>query len=78
MSESTKLAAPLYVYRALDKVQVKGKSALITIYEVVAHVNTVSHDYLRYLSLLDEVFSLLSTKLGVGRADAKTATTTVS
>ncbi|HIE77991.1 MAG TPA: adenylate/guanylate cyclase domain-containing protein [Candidatus Thioglobus sp.] len=56
VSESTKLAAPLYVYRALDKVQVKGKSAPITIYEVVAHVNTVSHDYLRYLSLLDEVF----------------------
>ena len=35
VSESTKAAAPEYVYRELDRVRVKGKDAPVTIYEPV-------------------------------------------
>ncbi|MCK5871215.1 MAG: adenylate/guanylate cyclase domain-containing protein [Methylococcales bacterium] len=54
VSESTQKAAPDYIYRELDKVQVKGKTEPVTIYEVVGHRNKVSPDYLSYLELLQQ------------------------
>ncbi len=57
VSESTKIAAPLYVYRELDRVQVKGKKEPVTIYEVITSKEKVSSYYLQYLSLLEQAFS---------------------
>ncbi|MCK5898122.1 MAG: adenylate/guanylate cyclase domain-containing protein [Methylococcales bacterium] len=54
VSESTKNAAPDYIYRELDKVQVKGKTEPVTIYEAIGHRDTVSPDYLSYLELLQQ------------------------
>ncbi len=54
VSESTKKSAPDYIYRELDKVQVKGKTEPVTIYEAVAHRNNISPDYLSYLELLQQ------------------------
>jgi adenylate cyclase len=56
VSDNTKMAAPLYIYRELDRVQVKGKHQPVTIYEVIADKQTISADYLDYLKLLEQAF----------------------
>jgi adenylate cyclase len=57
VSESTKIAAPLYIYRELDRVQVKGKKEPVSIYEVVSSKDNISTDYLLYLSSLEAAFN---------------------
>ena len=57
VSESTKIAAPLYIYRELDRVQVQGKKEPVAIYEVVDSKNNISTDYLLYLDLLEAAFN---------------------
>lgn len=52
VSETTKMAAPSYIYRELDRVQVKGKHEPVTLYEVIGNEKNVSADYLQYLDLL--------------------------
>lgn len=57
VSENTKIVAPLYVYRELDRVQVKGKKEPVSIYEVVASKDNISTDYLLYLASLEAAFT---------------------
>jgi len=57
VSESTKIVAPMYIYRELDRVQVKGKKEPVSIYEVVSSQDNISSDYLLYLDALEAAFS---------------------
>ncbi len=59
VSESTKNAAdmfPIYVYRELDRVKVKGKTEPVTLYEVVGETKDSPINYQEYLCLLNDAF----------------------
>ena len=53
VSETTRAAAPDYVYRELDYVRVKGKDKPIAIYEPVALQTAVSAEELEEIELMD-------------------------
>ncbi len=57
VSESTKEAAPEFVYVELDRVLVKGKKLPITIYEPIGLKENITQDQLDYLSQLKIAFS---------------------
>lgn len=56
VSESTKNAAPEFVYKELDRVLVKGKKLPITIYEPLGLKEKITQDQLDYLSQLKNAF----------------------
>jgi adenylate cyclase len=53
VSEATKMAAPEFVYRELDRVRVKGKHKPITIYEPIGLKEQVSPEHYQTLGLLE-------------------------
>ena len=56
VSESTKIAAPEFVYCELDRVLVKGKRKPIIIYEPIAHLKDIEKSQLKYLCDLNNAF----------------------
>ena len=56
VSESTKIAAPEFVYCELDRVLVKGKRKPIIIYEPIAHLKDIDKNQLKYLCDLNNAF----------------------
>jgi adenylate cyclase len=58
VSESTRLGAPEFVYRELDRVRVKGKQQPITIYEPLGTKADVSADYYKTLGQLEMALQL--------------------
>ena len=54
VSETTKQAAPDFVYRELDKVRVKGKLKPITIYEPLGAKTDINEEQAQALSTLDQ------------------------
>ncbi len=54
VSETTRQAAPEFIYRELDTVRVKGKQQPITIYEPLGDKSAISAEQIRQLDLLSQ------------------------
>ncbi|MEM7016188.1 MAG: adenylate/guanylate cyclase domain-containing protein, partial [Pseudomonadota bacterium] len=72
VSESTKAAAPEFVYRELDKVRVKGKLEPVKIYEVMGSQKTVSEAMLQEVEVHHQALKLFQAQAW---QDAQTAFT---